>query len=261
LNDVIPDSLYPGRLYAASDFGTFVSPDWGAHWLPLGENLPRVPVLDLVFHGPARQLVAATFGRSFYTLNLNQLALEQPPQISAFSPADFDTLPQMQQVTFAVTATDPEGDSLRYVWLRNGVSVGTDATVTLDFAVASVTEQISVEVSDGLYSARHEWRFFVGPTEALEPHAAVASRSLLLASYPNPFNAATRVTFELPQAGLVDVTVYDITGRVISTLLHGQRPAGAGEVTWTAPGLPSGTYILRLQAHGQSRVFKALLIR
>ncbi len=140
LNDVIPDSLYPGRFYVASDFGTFVTPDWGAHWLPLGANLPRVPVLDLVFHAPTRQLVAATYGRSLFTLDGNQLALEQPPQITDFSPADFDTIPVSTNMIFSVTASDPEGDSLRYAWTRNGSMIGSGAFTVLEFGQAGVTD-------------------------------------------------------------------------------------------------------------------------
>jgi hypothetical protein len=261
LNDVISDSLYPGRLYVGTDFGTYVTPDWGAHWLPLGENLPRVPVLDLVFHGPSRQLVAATFGRSLFTLDLNQLALEQPPQITGFSPADFDTLAVSQTLSFTVTATDPEGDSLRYVWTRNGTVVGTDPAVEITFGETGVDEQVTAEVSDGVYSARHDWRFHVASSEAVGDPAAIVASPLLLLSYPNPFNATTRITYHLPRAGTVELTVYDITGRNIATLLRGRQPAGDGAVSWNAPELPSGTYILRLSASGQSRVFKALLIR
>jgi len=60
----------PGRaglLYAGTEFGAFVSFDDGAHWQTLQQNLPPVPVTDLVVHGS--DLVVATQGRSFWILD------------------------------------------------------------------------------------------------------------------------------------------------------------------------------------------------
>jgi photosystem II stability/assembly factor-like uncharacterized protein len=73
VNDVIVDPALDSTLYAATDFGVFVTRDLGLHWQMLGDNLPNVPVVDLRFHAPTRTLVAATYGRSMYTFDLDQL--------------------------------------------------------------------------------------------------------------------------------------------------------------------------------------------
>jgi photosystem II stability/assembly factor-like uncharacterized protein len=80
LNDVVRDPAIPGRLYTASDFGTYYSNDLGMTWIPLGLGLPRLPVMQLVLHNPTRQLVAATYGRSMFALNLDEI--EAVPQNS-----------------------------------------------------------------------------------------------------------------------------------------------------------------------------------
>jgi photosystem II stability/assembly factor-like uncharacterized protein len=72
INDVIIDPEDNNCLYIASDVGVFVTYDLGLHWEMLGANLPNVPVNDLTMHNENRFLVAATFGRSMYTYNLNQ---------------------------------------------------------------------------------------------------------------------------------------------------------------------------------------------
>ncbi|MBU1985450.1 T9SS type A sorting domain-containing protein, partial [bacterium] len=240
LNDVIPDPDVAGRLYVASDFGTYVSPDLGQTWLVLGENLPRVPVIDLVLHNPSRQLVAATYGRSMFTLDLNR-----PPEIIAYSPTDLDTVLVEETVTFAVTAEDPDGDSLRYSWTRNGLPVGSDTSVELAFDESDVTEIVAVEVSDGELAVSQAWEFYVAPRSSVrETHTAAQHE--LLAAYPNPFNSQTEIRFFLPEAGEVEIAVYDIMGRSVASLLHERRSAGAGRLGYAPSDLPSGTYLLTL---------------
>ncbi len=67
LNAIREDPKRQGLLYAATEFGVYVSFDDGAHWLPLQLNLPVTSVRDLVIHGD--DLVIATHGRSFWILD------------------------------------------------------------------------------------------------------------------------------------------------------------------------------------------------
>lgn len=75
VNDIIPDPELDQTLYLATDFGVFVTRDLGQIWSMLGDNLPNVPIVDLDFHQPTRTLVAATYGRSMFSFNLDQLVL------------------------------------------------------------------------------------------------------------------------------------------------------------------------------------------
>ena len=70
LNNITIDPDNQGTYYVASDNGVFVSYDAGISWEILGNGLPSVPVLDLNLHAPTRTLLAATFGRSQYLINL-----------------------------------------------------------------------------------------------------------------------------------------------------------------------------------------------
>jgi hypothetical protein len=74
----------------------------------------------------------------------------------------------------------------------------------------------------------------------------------LLPNYPNPFNMSTRIPFELPAQSRVTVTVYDLLGRSVATLVDGEYPAGQHVLTWdgtTGRGqtVASGQYFVRLQ--------------
>ncbi|MCC7302595.1 MAG: T9SS type A sorting domain-containing protein [Bacteroidia bacterium] len=73
VNDVIVDPSNNNILYVATDLGVYYSTNLGGSWQAAGSGMPIVPVNDLVLHGPTRKLVAGTYGRSQWTLDLNQL--------------------------------------------------------------------------------------------------------------------------------------------------------------------------------------------
>ena len=67
-------------------------------------------------------------------------------------------------------------------------------------------------------------------------------------NYPNPFNASTVLSYQLPVASNVTLRVYDTAGRLVETLVDGWRSAGVHELTFDASHLPSGMYVYRIQA-------------
>lgn len=86
------------------------------------------------------------------------------------------------------------------------------------------------------------------------------------AAWPNPFNASTMIPFELGQAGEVKVSVHDVMGRLVTTLVEGQRSAGQHRVEWdgrSATGMPvaSGSYIVQLEAGGVQASRRILLLK
>ena len=80
-------------------------------------------------------------------------------------------------------------------------------------------------------------------------------------NYPNPFNPTTSLAFRLDRAGHVSLTVYDMLGRTIETLVDQWLPAGSHTYQWNAQGAASGLYVYRLESdhHTQSR--KMMLLR
>jgi hypothetical protein len=86
---------------------------------------------------------------------------------------------------------------------------------------------------------------------AAAPPAAPVARLQLSTPRPNPSSADTRLEFALPSAGRVDLSVFDAAGRRVTTLFHGDLPAGTRSVTWDgrhADGraVAAGLYFARL---------------
>lgn len=65
-------------------------------------------------------------------------------------------------------------------------------------------------------------------------------------NYPNPFNPSTKINFSLPKSGNVKLSVFDITGKEISTIVNSHLSAGSYSADFDASGLSSGVYICRI---------------
>jgi len=113
---------------------------------------------------------------------------------------------------------------------------------------------------DGLYvvtSNRGVYRTFGFPVAAPEP----ANDRFALQAWPTPFNPETRIRFELPEAGRVELAVFDAAGRRVATLLSDELAAGSHEVEWRAESLASGVYLARLATAGGRATTKLLLLK
>jgi len=97
------------------------------------------------------------------------------------------------------------------------------------------------------------------PSAADDPVATPSS--FKLSSYPNPFNAQTTITFDLPRAGEVTLTLFDVLGREVETLLHEKMNAGSYALNYSASALPSGVYFIRFVSNEINATHKLLLLK
>ncbi|RPH94570.1 T9SS C-terminal target domain-containing protein [candidate division KSB1 bacterium] len=82
-----------------------------------------------------------------------------------------------------------------------------------------------------------------------------------LCSYPNPFNAATMIAYDLPAVCKVSLRVFDIRGRESAVLKDGFVEAGSHRVMFDGSGLASGIYFMRLDAGGITQTRKLMLLK
>jgi len=84
--------------------------------------------------------------------------------------------------------------------------------------------------------------------------------------YPNPFNDQTKIEFELPWDGMVDIVVYDLAGRVVKTLVSQDMTVGRYMTRWDGYNeygkrSAAGLYLCRLQAGDSDRMVQIVLLR
>ncbi len=81
-------------------------------------------------------------------------------------------------------------------------------------------------------------------------------------NYPNPFNPTTNIEFSIPRAASVSLTVYDVLGRKVATVIDNQHfSSGSNIVSFDGSSLASGMYLYRLEAAGFIQTRKMLLIK
>ncbi len=106
--------------------------------------------------------------------------------------------------------------------------------------------------------------YWEGGTTGIEEESAGNKNNMLFDlrnNFPNPFSSQTTFSYFLPETAQVELTIMDITGQVIKTLVKESQPAGSHDVTWFTKNEPSGIYLCRMKAGKYASVKKCTLIR
>ena len=92
------------------------------------------------------------------------------------------------------------------------------------------------------------------------PPVPLPTTYLLFQNYPNPFNPSTMVRYYVPRASDVSLTVFNVVGERVATLVEEWREAGSYQVQWSA-NVPSGVYFCRFKAERFVETKKMILVR
>jgi len=76
--------------------------------------------------------------------------------------------------------------------------------------------------------------------------------------FPNPFNRSVMIDYSLPTSETVHLSVFDLSGRLISTLVNGVIPAGYHRVNWSPSNVGAGVYLVKLETGGRTFLQKAI---
>jgi hypothetical protein len=106
------------------------------------------------------------------------------------------------------------------------------------------------------------WRPLSEIITSVEPLTSELPHEFLLSqNYPNPFNPSTTIRYALSFSANVRLSIYDLLGREIETLVNKEQSAGWKEVEWNAANIPNGVYFYRLQVGDFTSVKKMVLLK
>lgn len=99
------------------------------------------------------------------------------------------------------------------------------------------------------------------PTGVNQINTEIPNEFSLSQNYPNPFNPATIINFNIPNSGLIKLSVYDILGREVQQLVNKELLPGNYQFDWNASAYPSGVYYYKLESGSYSETKKMVLIK
>jgi hypothetical protein len=96
----------------------------------------------------------------------------------------------------------------------------------------------------------------------VEEEPIQAPRFALMTPFPNPLSNTATIPFTLEEAGPVTITVYDVLGRCVATILEGdKRPTGRSDVQFNSRGVAAGVYFIKMEANQKSVSRKITIVR
>jgi hypothetical protein len=143
-------------------------------------------------------------------------------------------------------------------YIDYGATIGTGAMVYYQVK-AKDTQGLRSTYSDAVSIESSSWQQRIGrqPDIVLAPE--IPEQFEVAQNYPNPFNPNTRISYGLPEPGVVHLTVFDCLGRDVATLVNEYKDAGYYEADFDASHLSSGIYFYRIQT-GNFRAIKKMLL-
>ena len=179
--------------------------------------------------------------------------------------------------TYVTLTWDPaEDDGLQYYLLERSTDPEfTEETVVSNYVMTNYFEDSSLE-----YDTEYFYRvsYYAGDWSELSDVISVTLEWMnvdgsqipdvyaLHQNYPNPFNPVTNLSYDLPENAMVNITIYDMMGRIVSTLVNENQSAGYKALRWNATnntGQPvsAGVYIYTIQAGDFNKTKKMILLK
>jgi hypothetical protein len=163
-----------------------------------------------------------------------------------------------------VPAGEPVFDGSQVVWVQNSVDLTpwlgvSDVRFRFRLSSDSSTHRDGFYFDDFTIQITRQVTAVVGPTPDLLVRA--------FSAYPNPFNPQTTLRFELTRGGLVELTIYDLQGRLVRRILQASLPVGRHEAIWDGrdqrgAAAPSGIYFGRVEVgESAARTVKVMLVK
>jgi len=239
-------------------------------WSPIGEGATGSVDAMAVQGTTGSMIIAGAFGQVGNNIQANYVARftdnENPLPVELVS---FTALREEDKVNLnwsTSTETNNKGfELLRFAqndsndWQKIGFVQGYGTTTELKHY-----SFIDDNLNAGVYSYRLKQIDYDGTfsySDIIEVDFTGVVEFTLEQNYPNPFNPSTTIRYSLPSEGDIELTVFDVFGSEIETLVNQQQPAGSYSIDFDASHLSSGIYFYQLSAGSFSQTKKLILLK
>ena len=229
--------------------------------------LDVVGIVNIILH-PTNRVFAHNeqtdkSGTAFLTLQNNQLNLTNTVNVSAMqfklsgtglNNVTFTPSPQLSNYQVAVS-TNSDTSKTYVIFNMSDTSISTGvhnlgAFTGLNSGVTMNNVVIADEEGNGIITG-------TPGNQGTE----IPKDYYLGQNFPNPFNPVTMIKFAIPKSGITTLKIYDVTGRLVNTLVDGYIDAGYYEREFNASSLSSGIYFYTLNSGSYSAVKKMAVIK
>ncbi|MCX6121303.1 MAG: glycoside hydrolase family 3 C-terminal domain-containing protein [Ignavibacteriales bacterium] len=166
-------------------------------------------------------------------------------------------------LTFRIMSFESSSIQISYGTQNLSVPISTtnNWTTTNSIALTLPAGEQKIKVKIPSYNVLLHWINFNTEPTSVNNGKTTPFTARLYQNFPNPFNPTTTIGYEIPAKGQVTLKVFDMLGREVSMLVDEIKPAGEYKVTWDASMLPSGVYLIQVQAGNYFSVKKAILLK
>lgn len=244
---------YQGPLFLANYAGV-------SHVGPNPQDLLGGQLTPLIVPDPAQSILVEATG--------------WVPYFECGTPDAFDIVAPLAGAVRLAEFTDPAGQTGQYDYaagVMNPLPEWSSNVAFLPYDLGSIwSEQVATKTAASPAQRTLVLKDILAgfgiPPSLIDPTPVPGVRTLVVDCYPNPFNPRTRIDFDLPDAGHVQIALYDVRGREVRRLLDEMRPAGLNSVRWdgndgAGRAAASGVYFYEVKAGDEMRLGKMMLVR
>jgi hypothetical protein len=171
---------------------------------------------------------------------------------TAYTSANF-TVVNIDTFSFQITGSTL-GTKVEYYFAAQDIALPNPLASTLPTGGSGINPP-------GSTAPPTRFTFTVGTTSITSNISNIPNEYKLFNNYPNPFNPNSNIRFLIKDVGFVSLKVYDVTGKLVNTLVNLKLSAGDYTVNFEGTNLSSGVYLYRLEANGFADVKKMLLVK
>lgn len=132
---------------------------------------------------------------------------------------------------------------------------GSVSSIAIDTLNDRIYISVLSDTGEGIY-------LYDSITFSIDPNTLhTPNEYFLYQNYPNPFNSSTMIAYTLPEEAFINLTIYDVLGRKVRTLVEELKLPGTYRARFNADGLPNGIYFYRLAVEQKLIIRKAILIK